>query len=184
MFSIGKVHFSAKCLFGRIGRLKFFWEKKFGCRIQKISHFLCQKNDFFYYFCTPLVNFSPKKTNRFGPPLVPKPVNYTKLDMWLFPEESYKIIATRPRAHIPKPAPQFDYFSPRVVSHLCGFFCKCSHRLWPNSEADSLCFLEQSRPLKTAWAWVFSPPSYAVKFSGFRFPRGQKFWGLGFHICN
>ena len=34
---IGKVPFSAKCLFGRISGLKIFREKKFGCRIRKFS---------------------------------------------------------------------------------------------------------------------------------------------------
>ena len=55
MVSIGKVPFSAKRLFGRIGGLTFFFfEKKNGCRIQKFSHFLCQKTTFFFDFGTPL----------------------------------------------------------------------------------------------------------------------------------
>ena len=51
--SIGKVSFSAKCLFGRIGGLKNFWEKKIGCRIRNFSHFLCHKTTFFRFLDPP-----------------------------------------------------------------------------------------------------------------------------------
>jgi len=82
MVSSGKVSFSAKCLFGRIGGLKNFWEKKIGCRIRNFSHFLCQKTTFFSIFGPPLFSgrrpenffrhftkiFAPEKKFRFGPP--------------------------------------------------------------------------------------------------------------------
>ena len=77
MVSIGKVPFSAKCLFGRIGGIKKFWEKKIGRRIQKKSDFLCQKTTFLEHFGEHLV-FEPaarKKNWRFGKKKSAKPPN-------------------------------------------------------------------------------------------------------------
>ena len=54
MVSIGKVHFSAKCPFGRIGELNFFWEKKTWMPDSKIFTFFMPKNDLFFDFGTPL----------------------------------------------------------------------------------------------------------------------------------
>ena len=59
MVSIGKVHFSAKCPFGRIGGLNFFFDKKNGCRIRGFSQFFMPKNDLFLNFWTPLI-FGPE----------------------------------------------------------------------------------------------------------------------------
>ena len=65
MVSIGKVSFSAKCPFGRIGGLKIFWEKKIGCRVRNFSHFLCQKTTFFRFLDPPCFRSGgPKK--KFG----------------------------------------------------------------------------------------------------------------------
>ena len=78
-----KLLFGEKCFFGRIGGMKFFWEKKIGCRIRKFSHFLSQKTTFFPNFWTIMGlgpkarNFFldpfPKKTLRFAPPPSPQP---------------------------------------------------------------------------------------------------------------
>ena len=54
--------FSAQCLFGRIGRLKIFWEKKIGCRIPIFSHFLCQKTTLFSILGPPYFRAEGTKT--------------------------------------------------------------------------------------------------------------------------
>ena len=61
MVSIGKVHFSAKCPFGRIGELKNFW-KKIWMPDSKFSPFFMPKTAFFSIFGPPLfLGRRPKK---------------------------------------------------------------------------------------------------------------------------
>ena len=52
MFSLKKMLFSAKCIFDRIGAMKFFWEKKLDAGFKKITFFKL-KNDLFGQFLVP-----------------------------------------------------------------------------------------------------------------------------------
>ena len=83
MVSIGKVYFSAKCPYGRIGGLKNFWGKKnMDARFEIFHIFYAKKRLLFSIFGPPLflgrvpekkIGISlkflhQKKINRFGPP--------------------------------------------------------------------------------------------------------------------
>ena len=54
MVSIGKVSFSAKCLFGRIGGLNFFSEKNMDAGFENFHICYAKQRPFFFDFCTPL----------------------------------------------------------------------------------------------------------------------------------
>ena len=77
--SIGKVHFSAKCPFGRIGGLKIF-EKKTWMPDLNFFTFFMPKNNFFSRFWAPLIFGAEALSFFFG--ISPKILHHKICQVW------------------------------------------------------------------------------------------------------